>query len=428
VSEGPGPGLRLGPGLDPRSPHAEIPPLLAASLDKRSLIVRASPFFVLSFFWAGALHILPQVYLLTHAPENKGAVLAAILGLGTLGATAGVSISRQRLRSARPLATRELLGWLLASVVAFAAVALPVEPVEVYVLAIVAFRVVSNVLYNHLDVALVDAAGIDATRHAAAVTVWQISGQTLGPAAFVAMALVPHATLIAVLGVGVLAGLALARLRHAVTAPPTGSPGPRAPLSTRARALLAYTFLLQTGVAGLLGQMVFLLEDWVRLAAPARGAGLLITGMGVLSVATVIVSRRALAGHPARWTMVWPALLMALAPGVVATRPGVGGLCLVALAAGVGGGRFMVGTRQLVSAWPERPGPADLLGRFNNITNLGNLAGYVLSGGVALALGEGHLAYTPTLLAVFGGLFLSAAALAALRPFTGAPPSAAAPA
>lgn len=426
-----GPGLFcvLPPaGIDlPDLPEHSPASVVADRVPTRALVLRTSPMFVLSFFWAGAQHILPQLYLLTHAPEDKAAVLAALLGLGTACAALGVALSRRRVARPVPLGLSSLLGWLLATLITFSALVLPVEPLAAFVVAYGAFRLVSNVLYNHLDCALLAAARGGAARHATAVAVWQIAGQTVGPAAFVALAGHQAATLLAVVVLGAGALAALSRLRGAFGASPPPAPGHDAALSSRARRLLAYTFLLQTGVVGLLGNMIFLLKDWVRVDAPEQAAGALISGMGVLSAVVAVRSRRVMASQPSPWSVVWPALLLAVTPAILLARPGVPGLVLAALAAGIGGGRYLVGTRQLASMWTEAPGPAALLGRYNNVANVASLTGYALSGGVALILGEGHLAYVYALLGMFGALFLAAAALAGLRPFTADPPSAPAP-
>lgn len=149
--------------------------------------------------WSGALNVLPQVYLLRHLPDQKGAWLSYLLLSSTVAAVAGVEWSRRQLVAGRELGRRDLV---LSTVVWSAALVVmagsPPSP-WVFAAAFLVFRGVSNWLFNALDHSLVAAAGPSgAARHGSAATAAAMAGLMAAPVAIALLVDAP-ATMVAVL-------------------------------------------------------------------------------------------------------------------------------------------------------------------------------------------------------------------------------------
>lgn len=379
-----------------------------------AILRRASALTLFSFAWAAALNVLPQVYLLRYHPENKSFLLSAVLFAGTAASILGVGLSRPQLGS------KPSLPVALACIALFLGVALEVRPLPIYVLAYVLFRFASNWLFNQLDHALVDAAGARAEAHATATTGFTILGQLAGPVVLVA----PGNHPLVVLGViAALGGWGMFAVRDLA---PTASGARKAPggegkaldvtRSRSAMAYLAHSLLMLTAVAGFFSQLVFLLRDYVAAENAGRQGSLLMLGIGVVSIVTVLISSRR-GGGLSRGAFVVPPALGALAVAILALKPGLSGLLLIAVLGGISGGQFLLSTRRCAALWEGPPGRAAMLSLYNNLSNGSALVAYALTGAVSLSLGEASALYHLALLALLFTLFSAAAIVCALFPF-----------
>jgi hypothetical protein len=395
-----------------------------------TLVRRASAFAAITFPWAGALHVLPQVYLLAYHPEHKSVLLSGLLSLGTCASMAGVAFARRQLVRGASLSVRGVLGAGLLCFAPLVAVVFGVRPLALYAAAYVAFRFTSNWAFNRLDNALLDATDARGARiHATATTGFNLLGHVAGPAAFVllgertwlATGLVALAGAWAAIAVSDVARAGLPpvpSMRLGVAGRPAGLRRWRA---GRAPSFVAYTLAMSTGVAGFFSQMIFLLRDYEVVDDPKRTGGLLITLAGAVSVAVVLASSRTSPAAPTRASFAWPPLLPVLALALVAARPGLAGLAVASVIAGAGTGRYYLLSRLAASSWDGPPGRGAVLSFYNNAPNIAALLAYALAGGLAWALGEGARGYHPTLLASLMVTFASASAVAWCAPFAALP-------
>ncbi|MFT3768580.1 MAG: hypothetical protein QM820_24300 [Minicystis sp.] len=392
-----------------------------------TIVRRASAAAAVSLAWAGALHVIPQIYLLRHYPEHKSVALSLLLSMGTCASIAGVMVARRQLARGASISRG---GVVVAAVMCLApllAVVVGVRPLALYVAAYGAFRFISNWAWNRLDNALLDATGAGrAGVHATATTGFTLLGHVAGPAVFVLLAeqvalassLVALASIWAAASVLDIAGAGPVPSRRAEVAARSAEAARwRSP---RAAAFVAYTLAMSTGVAGLFSQMIFLLRDYAVVAEPKRTGGLLIALAGASSVVTVLSSSRAGRAVPTRASLAWPPLLPVIALGILAARPGPAGLALSSIVAGIGAGRYYLLSRLCASSWDGGPGRAAVLSFYNNAPNISALLAYALTGGLAWALGEGAAGYHPTLLALLAITFASAAIVAWCAPFAAA--------
>ena len=87
--------------------------------------------------------------------------------------------------------------------------------------------------------------------------------------------------------------------------------------------------------------------------------------------------------------------------------------------AGIGGGRFMLLSRSIASAWSGPVGRDGMLGRFNNLSNAASLVTFAILTALAAGLGEGHAAYNPAMLGLFIVTFVIGAFVIVLIPPAG---------
>lgn len=381
---------------------------------------RASAFLPYAFIAASATNILPQHWLADAGVERKGLWLSALLLCGTLGASAGITLSRRRIERAGPPPLRLALAATPLFVLPLAGVVWGVGSVPLYLLLYVAFRAISNAVYNTLDHVLL--AGLEPGRarvHATASTAFQILGQALGPVAFGLLAGQPAAGVAMVVVLFLGAGLVV------LDAPPPrleahAEPAPNGPLRGPALRFLAYATVVQTGIIAFFAQLIFILGDYVGVASPTATGGLLIGLTGLSSIATVLLPRlgwrRAPGPATGPWADAWPPLVLALSVTGLALRPPTWGLAVCAVLAGIGGGQFLAATRERASTWEGPPGRGTVLSVFNNVPNHGALTAWGLLGLLALVPGEQDPRYYPAVLGLFVALFVVGAALARSSP------------
>ena len=391
---------------------------------RRATVRRASVFFGFSFLWTAAINVLPQAYLLRVAPERKGLLLAGLLLIGTLSAWLGVELSRRRHARGLQLTPTSLLAATLVHALALLAVVAASAPLWAYCAAFVVFRGASNWLFNLGDGALVRAAGPDVQTHASASTGFQVLGNMTGPVAF---ALLAERTPLALALTVVVVAWTSATLADALRAgePPAPPTRPREAdeagpaLSRTGRLFLLHCLLIWTGIIGVFAQLIYLVSDWLSLAAPAQIGGAMITGIGLTALATIVASSRGRGERAPRRGLLVAALLSAAAVTVLATRPSPAGLVAVVILAGIGGGRFMLLSRSIASAWSGPVGRDGMLGRFNNLSNAASLVTFAILAALAAGLGEGHAAYNPTMLGLFIVTFVIGAFVIVLIPPAG---------
>jgi hypothetical protein len=403
-----------------------MPPRPLASPAAAPLVRRASAFAVISCGWAGALNVLPQIYLLHRDTDHKSAVLALILSIGTCAAMAGVALARRQLARGASLSVRGVVAAALGCLAPFVLVIVGVEPLAVYVAAYVAFRFASNWAWNRLDNALLDATDArGATVHATATTGFSLLGYVAGPAVFVLLE--GRAWLAAALVViaGAWAAVAVSDVARAELPPVpsrrTGAAGRIGGAGSwregGAPSFVAYTLAMATGIAGFFAQLIFLLRDYVAIAEPKRTGGLLMALMGATAVATILASSRARRAAPTSASFAWPPLLPVIGIAIVAARPGLAGLAAASVIAGVGTVRYFLATRLRASSWEGGPGRAAVLSFYNNAPNIAALLAYALSFVLACTIGEAAPLFYPALLATLAIVFASAAIVAYASPF-----------
>ncbi|TNE46038.1 MAG: hypothetical protein EP343_25060 [Deltaproteobacteria bacterium] len=130
-----------------------------SSLSQGLILQRTSSFFVFSFLWAGAIYVLPQLYLLEHDPQQKSLLLSILLFLGTACAWLGVRLSQNQYQ--RGQSFHALHGDIALIVVMgkFVYLWFGVAVFWLYILIHLVFRVASNWLVNHMDVTFLHHAG-----------------------------------------------------------------------------------------------------------------------------------------------------------------------------------------------------------------------------------------------------------------------------
>lgn len=385
----------------------------------RGVVRRASAFFTFAFVAASSINILPQSWLMAQGLERKGLVLSSLLLAGTVGATAGISLSRRQLHEAHQPSLRRSLWITPLFVLPLLAVVAGVRPLLVYGALYVVFRAASNWLYNHLDhLLLAGLQGPAVRRHATASTTFQILGQMSGPAVFALLLGQPLVSIGVLLLAFAWSTLAVLDAPAPVAAPShaEAAPQPTGRLRGPALRLLGWSLVLQTGIIGLFAQLIFLLGDYVGVDSPAKTGGVLIGVVGLSSVAVVAASARLGAGLGRRWSLAWPGLSMAACVVGLWMRPPLWGLVVCAVLAGVGGGRFLLVSRLRASAWQGPPGRATVLSLYNNIPNYASLVAYGLLGSIALVPGEAHPAYHSVVLGLLLILYLAGAGIPLLWP------------
>ncbi len=447
---------------------------MSAQPSTRVIALRASGLFSFAFFASAAANVLPQVYLSAVAPGRKSLMLCALLLLGTICAWGCIEMSRAQIERGWTLNRRRLLLGTLGSATPLAFVVTGAHPLGLYVALFVLYRAINSWLFNHVDNALISAAGErGVATHAAAATGFQLLGNMAGAVVFALLAGDPWVALIvlvvvsgwsAVTSWSALAGrgaaaaasgatwasvqiadasrhdaspasstiallerstdlesrssqtlasaLSSSRLQQSAVAPRDRAASSRARLSGRGRLFIAYCSIIQVSMLGMFAQVIFLAKDWLRLPAPERVGGLLMLGIGLTSVVSVALITRLYRGAYGRPSLMIAALLMAASTALLGLRPGPSGLVAVALLAGAGGGAFVLFSRTIASTWSGPAGRVGMLGRYNNVPNVASLIAFLSLASLAAGLGEQHPLYNPSLLTLFTALFTVGALLA----------------
>lgn len=412
---------------------------------KRDVIRRASTFFIYLFLSVAAVNILPQLFFLKVAPENKSLWLSVLLLFGTLSSVLGVELSRRELKRNYSLTPLRLYTFLLVCLVSFLGLVFVPTFILLYFAAYLLFRLVSNWLMNLTDHKLVAIAGVERIKlHTVAATLFQLVGQMLAPIVFVLLVGLPWvtATLVVVLV------LTFAWAIHdavrisppdTMTSSEENNDGgheqedeatePRVPReelnegapsqgsSRRFFGFFVYCLFVWMGMLGLFAQLIFLLGDYVGVAHPKKMGGLIITFVGVVSVASVSLFTRFKRDKLTHGSLLLPPVLLSLTLVIIAFKPGIWGLLGAGFLSGVGGGRFMMLTRMLASTWKGAPGRETVLSLYNNNSNYGSLIVYPAMGALALSLGESSFWFNPALFGLFFFFYLVGIVVLWLFPF-----------
>ncbi|MEM7151397.1 MAG: hypothetical protein AAF799_01085 [Myxococcota bacterium] len=382
---------------------------------KAALVWRAGMFFGFTFLWMAVANVAPQAYLLEVAPERKGLYLSMILLLGTLGAAVGVSLSRRHVARGLRLSRVRLLLGTIAYAAPLLAVVAQLEPVWAYCGAYVVFRFASNWLFNISDNTLVDAAGAEGLgTHTSAAVGFQVVGMMMGPLAFalwsgqtaITLGVAVAVVVLTVLTVSGVAGKSEPEQENSDSELVQRRTG--ATLSGPGRLFVAHCVLSYMASLGMFAQLIYLVSDWLEVEGPERVGGILIAGVGLCSLATVVVSSRLEPSRCVRRSLVIAALCGLAMVGVMVTRPSVPGLVLVGVLAGVSGGRFLLLSRLIASSWTGAVGRDGMLSRYNNLGNVASILVFACFAALAGVLGESHVAYMPVMLGLFALLFIAA--------------------
>ena len=369
--------------------------------------VRASFFFAFSFAWAGAVNVLPQVWLLAHLPAQRHFLLSVILLWGTASAVAGIALSQRQLARGHALRRIHLvpatLGWVVPLVVTF-----HVDSVAAYVVAYGLFRLVSNWLYNHLDQALVRLAGRErAATHVTAALVFQLLGMMAAPPFFSFLSGRPQVetVVLVVMALATVVPAWLAPLPRAVTPRAAGAGSP----STEVR-FHVYVFLCHAAVMAFATQLIYLLRDLHGLPDAARVGGALLALLSAVSVAAAVVATRRVAGsssgEPPRAVFLLSSVVFLSAMAIFALGPrgSVAWLVPPAVLAGTGYGLFLGATRLFATAnAAQRP---RMLSLYNNMPNLASLGAYGVTALLSLGVDHAPEPFAQGLLALLGAVFL----------------------
>lgn len=366
---------------------------------KGTIVRRVTSFFTLSLIWTASINVLPQLYLLTYAPDRKSLALSIILFVGTMGSILGVSFSQWRQRHSHTLTRQKLCSLTLCYLGFLLLVVFEVSYLSLYILAFLVFRFTSNWLFNHLDHTLLRAAGSEGTHtHASAMTGFQLTGRTLGPVVFVFLAGQP--LLLSILLLVLCCASTVVVLDALPSNPPTTSSilsnqgdDPKTELvetsqkfSSQAILFLLYSLLVNVSIIGFFTQFIYLLRDYIQIGNPAQTGGILITLTGAVSIVTVFVSLRFQTQTLSLWSLMWPPIVVGVALSWLAIRPSLPELYMASFLAGVGGGRFYLLTRLMASSWDLPPGRETVLSFYNNIGNYASLVAYVVLGILAFFL------------------------------------------
>lgn len=375
----------------------------------------SAAFFTLG--WTAVSLVLPQLYL---AERPDRALLLNVFLLASAGAGfLGIRLSRALLARGLGLTTGRLVLALLGCVACLAPV-FHQAPLLAYLAALVAFRALSNALYNHLDATLVRAAGAGrVATHTQGWVVALLAGSALGP--FLAGGLVARPwALLAIFGV-VSVGVA-ALVWEVRDVPLERVPVAATRMPVRSCGFLGACLLMQAGAWSLVGQMVYLVEAAVPPAWLAVAAAAFLGGGNLLSAGSVVLLGSLSRGTPRRWMLVLSSGLAAVAvPPFLVPGAGVGLLAMGAGLAAISASGFLLLSRRLAVAWDaDRPG-APVLSRFNNVGNLGPVVGF--AGSAALAAVVPGSLFQPALLIGVLLLFVLAGGMFALSPEPDVPPS-----
>jgi len=142
---------------------------------KRNLI-----YFYISFFSAGAVNIIPQLFYNRYYPDKKEFLLSVTLILCSLGAVLGIVVSRKLLGKV----DRAIAPIFIIFVIAFCFI-LQTQKAVYFILMLLLASFTCNFIYNYLDNFFIDNTLHDSLeQHIKAVLIYQMFGYMLSPLFF----------------------------------------------------------------------------------------------------------------------------------------------------------------------------------------------------------------------------------------------------
>jgi hypothetical protein len=380
-----------------------------------SLLValRASFFFAFSFAWAGAINVLPQLWLLHRFPERRHFLLSLLLLGGTGCAVIGVLASQRQLDRGRPVGRWGVVvgtaGWLVPL-----GVMLSANGLAAYVTAYLLFRFTSNWIFNHLDHHAVRLAGPShAAAHVTSALAMQLLGMMVAPAffAFTDGRMELQVSVMGLLGVITVVPV-LRAPRVTQVLPVTAGAVPAPPRGGVVRFHLC-TFMALAGVYAFATQLIYLLRDLYRVPDAERLGGLLLGLLGLVGMTTAAATGRLLAQRRTdrEPTAVLAGSSLVFAAGIALFAwPASTATAWLLVPCGLAGGAygaFLAASR--LFATRHAAGGASTLSLYNNMPNLAALGAYSVTALLSVATEHDPHTFSMSLLAVLASGFLVAA-------------------